>query len=79
MFYLYNLLLPGALLLVIGMFVFCVPPESGEKVSLAITVQLAMTVFMLVIVEMMPPTSEVVSLLGKYIPMCVNKSPGHIH
>ena len=32
-FYLFNLVLPTVLLLIIGLLVFCLPPESGEKVG----------------------------------------------
>ena len=49
----------------VGMLVFVLPPESGEKVSLALTAVLAMTMFQLVIAESIPPTSEVVPLIGK--------------
>ena len=37
---------------------------AGERIALAITLLLAMTVFMLVVAEMIPPTSEVVPLVG---------------
>ena len=65
LFYIYNLVVPCVLLIFIGSLVFILPPESGEKVSLAMTVLLAMTVFMLVVMENIPPTSEVVPLLGQ--------------
>ena len=58
-----------------GMLVFVLPPESGEKVSLALTAVLAMTMFQLVIAESIPPTSEVVPLIGKPRPrtwLCVS-------
>ena len=71
MFYLFHLLFPCVLLTAIGLMTFCLPPESGEKVSLAVTVLLAMTVFMLVIMENIPPTSEVVPLFGGYAFVCV--------
>jgi len=44
---------------------FCLPPDSGEKVTLGLTVLLAFSVFMLLIAENMPPTSEYVPLIGK--------------
>jgi len=44
MFFTYNLVFPCVLLMVIGILVFCLPPESGEKVSLSVTVLLAMAV-----------------------------------
>ena len=65
LFYMYNLVFPCALMIVLGAMVFCLPPESGEKISLAMTVLLTMTVFMLVVMENIPPTSEVVPLLGE--------------
>jgi len=52
------------LLMGIGILVFCLPPESGEKVSLSVTVLLAMTVYQLLIAETIPATSEVIPLIG---------------
>lgn len=37
---------------------------SGERISLAITLLLAMTVFMLVVADIIPATSEVIPLVG---------------
>jgi len=65
MFFTYNLVFPCVLLMGIGILVFCLPPESGEKVSLGVTVLLAMTVYQLLIAETIPPTSEVVPLIGR--------------
>ena len=67
MFFTYNLVFPCVLLMGIGILVFLLPPESGEKVSLGVTVLLAMTVYQLLIAEATPPTSEVVPLIGEYI------------
>ena len=67
MFFTYNLVFPCVLLMGIGILVFCLPPESGEKVSLGVTVLLAMTVYQLLIAEAIPPTSEVVPLIGMSI------------
>jgi hypothetical protein len=64
MFFTYNLVFPCMLLMGIGVLVFCLPPESGEKVSLGVTVLLAMTVYQLLIAEAIPPTSEVIPLIG---------------
>ena len=50
----------------IGILVFFLPPESGEKVSLSVTVLLAMTVYQLLIAETIPATSEVIPLIGKH-------------
>ena len=65
LFYLLNIVMPSLLLLFLGMLVFFIHPSSGERVSLAITLLLAMMVFQLVIMENIPPTSKVVPLLGE--------------
>jgi nicotinic acetylcholine receptor len=44
---------------------FLLPPDSGEKITLGLTVLLAFSVFMLLIAENMPPTSEYIPLIGK--------------
>jgi len=68
MFFTYNLVFPCVLLMGIGILVFFLPPESGEKVSLSVTVLLAMTVYQLLIAETIPATSEVIPLIGKLQP-----------
>merc|ERR550517_210907 len=45
---------------------FYMPSDSGEKVTLGITTLLSMTVFLMVIGESMPPTSEKLPLIGLY-------------
>ena len=42
------------------------PPESGERLTLVITNLLALTVFMLLVVEIIPATSETVPLISVY-------------
>ncbi|KAI0231545.1 Neuronal acetylcholine receptor subunit alpha-10 [Lamellibrachia satsuma] len=66
-FYVFHLVLPITSLMVIGIFVFIVPPESGEKVSLASTVLLSMIIFIEVLIKNIPPTSEYTSLFAKFI------------
>ncbi|XP_064619904.1 neuronal acetylcholine receptor subunit alpha-10-like [Lineus longissimus] len=66
LFYVYNLVMPCIFIMGVAILVFYLPPESGEKVSLGVTVLLAMTVFLLLIAESMPPTSEVVPVIGKF-------------
>lgn len=64
-FYLYNLLFPCLLLTFIGLMVFLLPRESGEKVSLSITVLLAMAVFMQIVMGNVPATSDAVHLMSR--------------
>ncbi|XP_053886266.1 neuronal acetylcholine receptor subunit alpha-9 [Malaclemys terrapin pileata] len=64
-FYIFNLLLPCVLISFLAPLGFYLPADSGEKVSLGVTVLLALTVFQLMVAESMPP-SENVPLIGKY-------------
>ncbi|XP_077596179.1 neuronal acetylcholine receptor subunit alpha-10-like [Stigmatopora nigra] len=64
-FYIFNLLLPCMLISFLAPLGFYLPADSGEKVSLGVTVLLALTVFQLLVAESMPP-SESVPLIGKY-------------
>lgn len=41
--------------------------SAGEKMTLSISVLLSLTVFLLVIVELIPSTSSAVPLIGKYM------------
>ncbi|NWW93850.1 ACH10 protein, partial [Rhynochetos jubatus] len=64
-FYIFNLLLPCVMVSFLAPLGFYLPADSGEKVSLGVTVLLALTVFQLLVAESMPP-SESVPLIGKY-------------
>ena len=66
MFALFYYVWPSLLLLIIGIMVFFLPAESGEKVSLGITVLLSLTVYQLLLSDIVPRTSEVVPVLGDY-------------
>ena len=59
----YNCVL---LFLALTLLSFFLPPDSGERITLVITNLLAMTVFMLIVAEIMPATSEVIPLISIY-------------
>ncbi|KAI3374034.1 hypothetical protein L3Q82_022594 [Scortum barcoo] len=63
-FYIFNLLIPCMMISFLAPLGFYLPADSGEKVSLGVTVLLALTVFQLLVAESMPP-SESVPLIGK--------------
>ncbi|XP_063735071.1 neuronal acetylcholine receptor subunit alpha-7-like isoform X2 [Eleginops maclovinus] len=66
LFYALNLLIPCVLLSSMTLVCFLLPANSGEKISLGITVLLSLTVFMLMVAEIMPATSDSVPLIGQY-------------
>ncbi|XP_072023690.1 neuronal acetylcholine receptor subunit alpha-9-like isoform X1 [Amphiura filiformis] len=65
MYYVFNLVMPCVLISGITVLGFVLPSDSGEKVSLGITVLLSLTVFLLLIAESMPPSSDV-PVIGQY-------------
>ena len=66
LYYILNILLPCVWLNMLSFLAFYLPPDAGEKITLGITVLLSYSVFMLLIAESMPSTSEFVPLIGKW-------------
>ncbi|KAM9366746.1 neuronal acetylcholine receptor subunit alpha-7-like [Symphorus nematophorus] len=66
LYYGLNLLIPCVLISTLALLVFLLPADSGEKISLGITVLLSLTVFMLLVAEIMPATSDSVPLIAEY-------------
>lgn len=67
LFYTVNLIIPCISISLLTILVFYLPPDSGERITLCISVLLALTVFFLLLSELIPPTSLVVPLIGKYL------------
>ena len=51
---------------VLSLLSFFLPSEAGERITLVITNMLALTVFMLIVADILPATSEVVPLISVY-------------
>ncbi|XP_050419433.1 neuronal acetylcholine receptor subunit alpha-10 isoform X2 [Patella vulgata] len=66
LFYLFNLVMPCVLITFVALMGFYMPSDSGEKISMGITTLLSMTVFLMILAENMPPTSDVLPLVGLY-------------
>ena len=62
----FNLVLPAVFITTTTILVFYLPAASGEKVSLGVTVLLALTVFLLMVAESTPPQSDSIPLMGTY-------------
>ncbi|XP_011142412.1 acetylcholine receptor subunit beta-like 2 isoform X2 [Harpegnathos saltator] len=67
LFYTVNLIIPCVGITFMTVLVFYLPSDSGEKVSLCSSILLSLTVFFLLLAEIIPPTSLAVPLLGKYL------------
>jgi hypothetical protein len=57
-YYLLNLILPICVVGILNLFVFLLPPESGERVAYSITVLLWIVVFLTITSNSLPGTSE---------------------
>lgn len=66
LFYVNNLIMPCIVLALLTATAFLFPPQTGERISLMITILLGMTVFMIVVIEAIPSTSEVTPLISTY-------------
>ncbi|VDI75353.1 Hypothetical predicted protein [Mytilus galloprovincialis] len=58
MFFVLNLILPICVMIILNIFVFLLPPESGERVGYAVTVLLAIAVFLTISSDNLPATSS---------------------
>ncbi|CAK5058377.1 unnamed protein product [Meloidogyne enterolobii] len=58
-----NLVLPSLLISSLALLGFSLPPDSGEKLNLCVTIFMSLCVFMLMVAETMPQTSDTLPLI----------------
>ena len=63
LFYAINLLAPILLLVLLNSTVFLLPVESGERVGFSVTILLSITVYMTIVADTLPDTSEPACIL----------------
>ncbi|VDM81111.1 unnamed protein product [Strongylus vulgaris] len=61
--------MPTVLMAFLSMMVFYLPCEASEKITLAISILLALVVFLLLVSKILPPTSSTIPLMAKYLLM----------
>ncbi|VDM53101.1 unnamed protein product [Angiostrongylus costaricensis] len=71
LYYAFNLIMPCFLTMVLMVLGFTLSPETCEKVGLQISVSLAICIFLTIMNEMTPHTSEAVPLLGVFFQSCM--------
>ena len=69
MFYVINIMLPIVLLSLMNCLVFLLPVESGEKMTVSVTVFLSFAVFMSLINDSLPQNSDSLCLFSAYVAM----------
>jgi nicotinic acetylcholine receptor len=67
LFYTINLIIPCVGITFLTVLTFYLPSTCGEKITLSISILLCITVFVLLLNDLIPPTSLVVPLIGKYL------------
>ena len=67
LFYAVNLIVPCIAICSMTLLVFYLPSESGEKITMGITILNSLNIFLLLVVEINPPTSLATPLIGKYL------------
>jgi len=67
LYFMINLIIPCVCIAALTSSVFYLPADCGEKVTLCISVLLSLTVFFLLLSDIIPPTSLVTPLMGKYL------------
>ncbi|XP_069672320.1 neuronal acetylcholine receptor subunit alpha-7-like isoform X6 [Periplaneta americana] len=66
LYYFFNLIVPCVLISSMALLGFTLPPDSGEKLTLGVTILLSLTVFSLLVAQVLPQTSDAVPLIGTY-------------
>ncbi|GFN80393.1 non-alpha nicotinic acetylcholine receptor subunit [Plakobranchus ocellatus] len=66
LFYTVNLIIPCVLISFVTICVFALPADAGEKITLCISVLLALVVFLLLVSKILPP-SLTIPLIAKYL------------
>lgn len=67
LFYTVNLVFPCVGISFLTIVVFYLPSDSGEKVSLCISILVVLTVYYLLLLEIIPATGDNLPLIGKYL------------
>ena len=67
LFYTVNLIIPCVLISFLSVCVFFLPADAGEKVTMCISILLALVVFLLLVSKILPPTSLNIPLIANYL------------
>ncbi|XP_061198308.1 acetylcholine receptor subunit alpha-1-B-like [Saccostrea echinata] len=70
-FYVVTIIFPCILINMLSFLGFVLPPFSGEKISLQVTVLLSITVFLLLVQDKFPSAAENFPLLAMYFSLCM--------
>ncbi|XP_077990673.1 neuronal acetylcholine receptor subunit beta-3-like [Glandiceps talaboti] len=66
-YYLMMIVVPSTVISFLSLCSFCLPPECGERLSLGFTLLVALSVYQLLVGDMLPSNSKVPAALGTFI------------
>ena len=67
LFYTVNMIVPCVLISFLSACVFYLPADAGEKMTMCISIMLALVVFILLLSKILPPTALNVPLIAKFL------------
>ena len=67
LYFTYNLIIPCISINMLTILTFYLPSDSGEKISLCVSILLSLSIFQLLLMELIPATSLTTPLIAKYI------------
>jgi len=65
LFYTVNLIIPCVLISFLSVCVFYLPADAGEKMTMCVSILLALVVFLLLVSKILPPTSISIPLIAR--------------
>ncbi|VDK18507.1 unnamed protein product [Anisakis simplex] len=71
LYYGLNMIIPSLLVTLMTALGFLLPPDSGEKVTLELSILLSVCFFLSLVADQTPPTSEAIPLLGVFFLCCM--------
>ena len=74
LYYIFNVITPCLVLAVTILFGFFLPPESGERISLTITILLAVAVFLQLVSDSLPRNSDSIPILAVFYMVIMTES-----
>ncbi len=64
LYYTVNIIIPSLVLSLLVLLVLRLPPDSGDKISMGVTLLLAFAVYMLLVSDSVPVTSDGIPIIG---------------
>ncbi|KAJ8026586.1 Neuronal acetylcholine receptor subunit alpha-10 [Holothuria leucospilota] len=66
-YYITTIIIPSTLMCFMAFVTFLAPPDSGERISLGVSMVLGLTVFQLLIADTLPTSSKLTPILSTYL------------